>query len=196
MWSTTAPPHPAPPCSACCIARCAGRLEAGGALEWARACDICWRMFLERAAGFRQGARGGGHGRGVCSGQAGPSHVSAGARRRVWAIDVQTYHGKTRTPLPCLPLFVRAQVKTGTTGHAESVQLVFDPKQVTYDQLLDTFLASASCAWSVRAACARACVRARWGKEKGSKQGSCAGEAAMRGPVRGPKRVCDPASSH
>ena len=31
------------------------------------------------------------------------------------------------------------QVSTGTTGHAESVELVFDPSKVTYSQLVDTF---------------------------------------------------------
>lgn len=31
------------------------------------------------------------------------------------------------------------QVSTGTTGHAEAVQITFDPKVTTYDQLLDVF---------------------------------------------------------
>lgn len=31
------------------------------------------------------------------------------------------------------------QVSSGTTGHAESVELVFDPGKVTYAQLVDTF---------------------------------------------------------
>ncbi len=31
------------------------------------------------------------------------------------------------------------QVSSGTTGHAESVQVVFDPARVTYEQLLDVF---------------------------------------------------------
>ena len=31
------------------------------------------------------------------------------------------------------------QVSSGTTGHAEAVQLVFDPEQVSYDKLLDLF---------------------------------------------------------
>jgi peptide-methionine (S)-S-oxide reductase len=31
------------------------------------------------------------------------------------------------------------EVSSGTTGHAESVQIVFDPKRVTYAQLLDLF---------------------------------------------------------
>ena len=32
-----------------------------------------------------------------------------------------------------------AQVSSGVTGHAESVQVIYDPKQVTYEQLLDVF---------------------------------------------------------
>ena len=35
------------------------------------------------------------------------------------------------------------QVSTGTTGHAESVRVVFDPSKVTYQQLLDIFFAVA-----------------------------------------------------
>jgi methionine-S-sulfoxide reductase len=31
------------------------------------------------------------------------------------------------------------QVASGTTGHAEAVQVIFDPEQVSYDQLLDLF---------------------------------------------------------
>lgn len=31
------------------------------------------------------------------------------------------------------------EVETGSTGHAESVQIVFDPSQVTYAQLLDRY---------------------------------------------------------
>jgi methionine-S-sulfoxide reductase len=40
--------------------------------------------------------------------------------------------GKTENP-------VYAQVKTGTTDHAEAVQIVFDPKQVSYESLLAWF---------------------------------------------------------
>jgi peptide-methionine (S)-S-oxide reductase len=32
-----------------------------------------------------------------------------------------------------------AQVSTGTTGHAESVDVVFDPSKVSYEKLLDVF---------------------------------------------------------
>ena len=35
------------------------------------------------------------------------------------------------------------QVSTGTTGHAESVQVVYDPAKVSYDQLLEVFFAVA-----------------------------------------------------
>jgi peptide-methionine (S)-S-oxide reductase len=31
------------------------------------------------------------------------------------------------------------QVSSGRTGHAEAVQVVYDPKKVTYEQLLDVF---------------------------------------------------------
>jgi peptide-methionine (S)-S-oxide reductase len=31
------------------------------------------------------------------------------------------------------------QVSSGTTGHAEAVQVVYDPKKITYEQLLDVF---------------------------------------------------------
>ena len=35
------------------------------------------------------------------------------------------------------------QVSSGTTGHAESVRVTYDPSQVTYDQLLNVFFAVA-----------------------------------------------------
>lgn len=35
------------------------------------------------------------------------------------------------------------EVSTGTTGHAESVQLIYDPAKVTYGQLLEVFFAVA-----------------------------------------------------
>lgn len=35
------------------------------------------------------------------------------------------------------------QVETGTTGHAESVRIVFDPSQVTYGQLLQVYFSVA-----------------------------------------------------
>ena len=34
------------------------------------------------------------------------------------------------------------EVSSGTTGHAESVQVIYDPKKVTYEKLLDTFWVS------------------------------------------------------
>ena len=36
------------------------------------------------------------------------------------------------------------QVSTGDTGHAESVQIIFDPKQVTYGQILRVYFSVAS----------------------------------------------------
>jgi len=35
------------------------------------------------------------------------------------------------------------QVSSGATGHAESVRVIYDPSQVTYDQLLDVFFSVA-----------------------------------------------------
>ena len=35
------------------------------------------------------------------------------------------------------------EVSTGTTGHAESVQVIYDPSKVSYEQLLDVFFAVA-----------------------------------------------------
>jgi peptide-methionine (S)-S-oxide reductase len=35
------------------------------------------------------------------------------------------------------------QVSSGTTGHAESVRVIYDPSQVTYEQLLQVFFAVA-----------------------------------------------------
>ncbi|HEX4943365.1 MAG TPA: peptide-methionine (S)-S-oxide reductase MsrA [Usitatibacteraceae bacterium] len=32
-----------------------------------------------------------------------------------------------------------AQVSSGTTGHAEAIQIVYDPKKVTYEKLLEVF---------------------------------------------------------
>ena len=34
------------------------------------------------------------------------------------------------------------EVSSGTTGHAESVQVIFDPKKVTYEKLLDVYWVS------------------------------------------------------
>jgi peptide-methionine (S)-S-oxide reductase len=35
-----------------------------------------------------------------------------------------------------------SQVSTGNTGHAEAIQIVFDPKIISYDKLLDVFWAT------------------------------------------------------
>jgi peptide-methionine (S)-S-oxide reductase len=34
------------------------------------------------------------------------------------------------------------QVSTGTTGHAEAIQLVYDPEQISYEDLLNVFFAT------------------------------------------------------
>jgi peptide-methionine (S)-S-oxide reductase len=49
---------------------------------------------------------------------------------------VSTTSGYTggQLPTPTYP-----QVSSGTTGHAESVQVVYDPTQVSYEKLLDVF---------------------------------------------------------
>ena len=49
------------------------------------------------------------------------------------------------------------QVSAGGTGHAEAVQVRYDPDRITYEQLLEVFwrnidpLAQAWCAWNTRA---------------------------------------------
>lgn len=40
--------------------------------------------------------------------------------------------GKTKNP-------IYEQVCTNKTGHAETVQIIYDPEQITYEQLLETF---------------------------------------------------------
>ena len=42
------------------------------------------------------------------------------------------------------------EVSSGTTGHAESIEIVFDPAQVTYSELLDLFWRNADPTTRVR----------------------------------------------
>ncbi|MEM2124652.1 MAG: peptide-methionine (S)-S-oxide reductase MsrA [Methanolinea sp.] len=57
------------------------------------------------------------------------------AFRRVKGV-VETWVGYTGGNVPD-PTY--EQVCSGTTGHAEAVRVVFDPRVVTYDQLLEVF---------------------------------------------------------
>jgi peptide-methionine (S)-S-oxide reductase len=60
--------------------------------------------------------------------------LEAGFRKRDGVLDTMTGYTGGSVPEPGY-----GQVSSGTTGHAEAVQLVFDPGEVTYDQLLDRF---------------------------------------------------------
>ncbi len=46
---------------------------------------------------------------------------------------------RSATPAAPSPAPTYDDVKTGTTGHAESVRIVFDPERLSYEELLDWF---------------------------------------------------------
>jgi len=60
--------------------------------------------------------------------------VEAAFRRLPGVVDVASGYSGGHTPNPTYK-----DVCSHTTGHAEVVQVTFDPQKITYDQLLDLF---------------------------------------------------------
>ncbi|MGB6821488.1 MAG: peptide-methionine (S)-S-oxide reductase MsrA [Candidatus Acidiferrales bacterium] len=60
--------------------------------------------------------------------------VEAAFRRLPGVVDVAAGYSGGHTPNPTYK-----DVCSHTTGHAEVVQVTFDPQKITYDQLLDVF---------------------------------------------------------
>jgi len=60
--------------------------------------------------------------------------VEAAFRRLLGVVDVASGYSGGHTPNPTYK-----DVCSHTTGHAEVVQVTFDPQKITYDQLLDVF---------------------------------------------------------
>lgn len=60
--------------------------------------------------------------------------VEAAFRRLPGVVDVASGYSGGHTPNPAYK-----DVCSHTTGHAEVVQVTFDPQKITYDQLLDLF---------------------------------------------------------
>ena len=64
-------------------------------------------------------------------------HVEALFRRLEGVMDVQVGYAGGTVPAPTYE-----QVCTDTTGHAEAVQIEYDPEKISYEALLDTFWAN------------------------------------------------------